>query len=1377
MDDINTYAIELELRMMDMASAVLDDVSMRVESIQEQFDSLATSLTTTLAGAIEPWRTSLVDIQAAYADIVALGPGAAASAAAAAASSADSLDVSTAETEMLTDEFVPAWVEILEHLREKQGLLDKELGTLNEEGKAAKAISDQTATLVSNTDRARVASNALLDIFNSMRRAFLDATLDAERFYTANYRAYGTQQGIAQEARGIAFQYQLLTKEAMDAYAVLGNVRAPRDEIASLAGTVGQLHRITGVSITSLGEWTHHLRASGFDVKRIGEQAEFAAASMRKFGTSTADLDKALRDTNMTAEALSSLFDDDPLQIQNFKDAQLIIAGFKTHLQLSETAVAKIQQAMSVSALQMQMISSRTGIDTTTAAGRFNALIALGKQFQEETKGMTQTQRQLRLAALGDVYKVDADALRLLSVQMGVHRKDLVGAKDAFAILNKEVLDHGKAAGGIPGMMDESALTWQRQFGTMMDTLDRFGKYFMQRFERPLTIGLYYVNKFLIYLSEFVVALDRLIFGVNKVGDALGGGSKEVEKFELSWWSLAAGIGTIVAGYGILRLAIYAVGSAFQVAMSYMASGFASLQPYIGVMLALSVLFVAVAVSIYIIASAAVMLGREGANGAVALVLLTAAIIGMGIALAFAGQIVQASTLGLIVLSLSLIAVAAASYIFAMAVSIIAAHGMAGAVAVLALAGAMSVMAIALAFAGTLAAPVIGPIFLLVLALGLLMGVAMLGALAVRMLVAAFAGITPELVQNALGFAGAVVVMSVSLLASSAMLLVAGLLLLASVPPLLLAALGLTAASLAYLAIGAILKVVAVWLMASGVALVISGAMLMVGAVAIAAAATVMMVSAVGMMVASVLLVASSVIFVAAAAALSAGAVVLVIGSAAVAVAAASIVLAAIALTSGAAALIVASVLVGLAAAALTGAAVLIGFASVAISVAATTLLPAAILVAVGGVALAVAAMSVAVAGLVLGVASIELLVAAATLFVAATMLLTASGVVLLASAALLISFVALLGVALELGAALVVLTPAALALMIASFFLSLSGGLLADAGATLAVGAAALAMALPVLLRAAEMVWPVVKAFGVSVAGLVPQAYALAKAGAAIQIGGLALAIGSLAFYQGIVALYNGLVLAKQLPDSSVQLVAAVSIMTALVTEISKVLMAAMPTLMVAAVVLPMAMAMLMMLVNGAVLALGAFQTITVVAIDLGSVMLRLGGAILASATALLVLKQALAEPIGDTAVLALDTTVSAFDERFGSLAAIVSSYSQIIRSEIDGIGESLTRLGAQSELAFNLNDLKAARAETLTPAAMYDRPSEIFGAQDQTGGQATVEDVVLVLKRIEQSLDSVEVDNEAVDGIRKLLEEYLPDIARLTLGGLAKAFNKWTH
>lgn len=197
------------------------------------------------------------------------------------------------------------------------------LGIDNELAKVFGKVVDEN---VDKNDKLKQKSKEIAITWETIWGWIKKADADTEKFTTTNYRHYGSQQQLVQGARELAMANEIAYEQALEAYAVMGNLKVPRDELDKYAKAVSLSNRSTGVGIQATGDYVNRLRAAGMSLQQTERQLAFAGEAMRKYGLNTRDVNALMNQSATNARNAALVFG--RMNLDKWEEGRFIMAGF-----------------------------------------------------------------------------------------------------------------------------------------------------------------------------------------------------------------------------------------------------------------------------------------------------------------------------------------------------------------------------------------------------------------------------------------------------------------------------------------------------------------------------------------------------------------------------------------------------------------------------------------------------------------------------------------------------------------------------------------------------------------------------------------------------------------------------------------------------------------------------------------------------------------------------------------------------------------------------------------------------------------------------------------------------------------------------------------
>jgi uncharacterized protein YukE len=306
--DNNIYAMSIQMQLESSdAFDTLDQFGDKMTSVEEQVSSSAQQALSSISDVSSQVDTSLGDVLS-QTDAI----------------NSSSVDIGKSLQEVLTriedwGDLTPDELEnfkklvdyaedLTEQLEAKNLVHEDELASVEKEKRLSDAVLERwenIATVVRETYRfVRGMTRAFANLMETIARA----NEIQEQFVENNYRLYGSMDGIAAEVRGLAREYGVLEKNAIEAYKSLADVRTPREEIDRLVTIAVKFNRVTGVGVKTVAEYTRQLRSIGVSAADTELHLNRMQDMMRKVGLNAEQMNKLLGSTETSMMKLEMLW-------------------------------------------------------------------------------------------------------------------------------------------------------------------------------------------------------------------------------------------------------------------------------------------------------------------------------------------------------------------------------------------------------------------------------------------------------------------------------------------------------------------------------------------------------------------------------------------------------------------------------------------------------------------------------------------------------------------------------------------------------------------------------------------------------------------------------------------------------------------------------------------------------------------------------------------------------------------------------------------------------------------------------------------------------------------------------------------------------------
>lgn len=582
-----------------------------------------------------------------------------------------------------------------------------------------------------------------------------------EKFTTTNYRHYGSQQMLLQGARDLAMANGLTAEQAIEAYAVMGNLKAPREELDKYAKSIALANRGTGVGIKAIGEYTNRLRTAGMSQVQTERQLAHMTETMRRFGLNTRDVNALMNQTAGNAKTAARIFGN--VGFGKWEEARQIMAGFAKGAGHSAEEMAQFEHYLLNDITAIERFRSATG---TAETGVDGMRIAMARHGMEMFKQNEQWEAMVNSGRM--------TASELINSQQTMIETYYGGSRAAY----EAAIAQGRFATQ-SGIVINSVADADRVFQHLAGTLENQNAEANYTFIRQWTELTNKISTAFAAIGAFLGdALLPLIYGINEAAAAIGKAWSAFQKWgdevatQYPWLGkvgrglkMIAGLAIMgVLAFGFFSVVLAKLGIAVRLFGGGVVGMFTSLGKGLqalgnavrSVMVPLLVLgatMVLVGAGTWLLAQAFLAIASAGSQAIPVMITFAAVVTTMMAVLVNLAKVAANPKVaaGLIVLSITLLAVAVSALLMGYAIKL-AADGVVAMAAVMTpkLAAGLFLLALgvsAMALAGMYAGP-----GLLLMALGLvaIAGAAVVMAYALKIVV----GILNELNADALpGFA------------------------------------------------------------------------------------------------------------------------------------------------------------------------------------------------------------------------------------------------------------------------------------------------------------------------------------------------------------------------------------------------------------------------------------------------------------------------------------------------------------------------------------------------------------------------------------------------------------------------------------------------
>jgi hypothetical protein len=531
---------------------------------------------------------------------------------------------------------------------------------------------------------------------NSIVNLLKQATSDLELFTATNYRAYGTQEQLLDSVRQTTLAQQVGYKAAVEAYAALGNLKVPRQELDRYAEIIAKTSRFTQANTKLVAEWSQKLRNSGMAAAGVERQAAYLGEAMRKFGLSTQDVNSILGTSQLQMERARLVFGEGARGIERWNNSKLIIAGFAKQVGLGAEELRSFEEAILKDATALTAFKAMAGATAKGVDGFNQAFVKAGietykvmadleaqkaKGLISEAALLARREAMIETQWLGNEAMMEAGkALGKEAIKQNILGDNIAEVNKLFEMQAKMLNDYNNPANN----------TFIAQFNIMVDKLKVAKDAIISFVGEGLTPVLKWINVGIEKIGEFVKWFGEMREGIADTYPEFAKAAAAVWKWAkvaisvilvgTILWTTFVTVGTIFGGVaklmlggakliiGSMKLLVVAakfVGQAFIVLLRSLGQGFGALgravAPVMVPLLALGAAIALVGAGAWMFAKAVTEVAQQGWAAVPAILGLTGTVVLLGFAFVMLGRMAIGASWGIAALAVGFVAVGVAA--------------------------------------------------------------------------------------------------------------------------------------------------------------------------------------------------------------------------------------------------------------------------------------------------------------------------------------------------------------------------------------------------------------------------------------------------------------------------------------------------------------------------------------------------------------------------------------------------------------------------------------------------------------------------------------------------------------------------------------------
>lgn len=285
----------------------------------------------------------------------------------------------------MTKTYIKSLDSLIKTITKKNSGHEREVDLVKSERPLWDSLINAAESFLGSNDKIEKKQRSIWSIMSSMLQTLEYYTKATENFVTTNYRWYGSQSEILQQAALLSAEYGILNDRAIEAYRVLGNLRVPKEELDKYAESIAMANRFLGVGIEQLGMYAFRMKQVKMDAAGLEDQILFASEAMRKFGLSAEDINRILSNTKLSAAEINFFFGQG--SAEKYDQLRMVVAGLgKEAGYTSEQTEALFNTLMDPK--NMMLFENAAGMSINTIEDLGAAFMKVGGRADDLTKQM-----------------------------------------------------------------------------------------------------------------------------------------------------------------------------------------------------------------------------------------------------------------------------------------------------------------------------------------------------------------------------------------------------------------------------------------------------------------------------------------------------------------------------------------------------------------------------------------------------------------------------------------------------------------------------------------------------------------------------------------------------------------------------------------------------------------------------------------------------------------------------------------------------------------------------------------------------------------------------------------------------------------------------
>jgi hypothetical protein len=285
--------------------------------------------------------------------------------------------------------------------------------------------------------------SSLVDDLRLLAKELDVASKAGEKFVAINYRQYGSQQEIRQSIMNMAHEYNVLQETAEEAFIAMAQLNVPKDQMDALVGSISQFQRTTQTSVNDIATFVKSMRQAGMGIAQITATFQYVSEAQRKFGLTSADVNKVMGDTSVNATNLGAAF---KISLDDFNRGKIVAAGLAKSMNLSAEAMSGVFDRLVTSGEARAKLMGLVGpeaLNIKSTEDMIGLLPKLSDRYTNMVKqfGAGSVEAQMALSAISEAFGISEQDAQQFLLQFDANSMAIKFNVKNVKDLNKELVN------------------------------------------------------------------------------------------------------------------------------------------------------------------------------------------------------------------------------------------------------------------------------------------------------------------------------------------------------------------------------------------------------------------------------------------------------------------------------------------------------------------------------------------------------------------------------------------------------------------------------------------------------------------------------------------------------------------------------------------------------------------------------------------------------------------------------------------------------------------------------------------------------------------------------------------------------------------------